>query len=75
MNVKILSLFLMMFVSLSFSACSQKEYVTKVVEVKVPVKCVTPDVSCDFDKVTYTEVVTAMVNCLNRYKLSNEVCK
>ena len=34
MNVKILSLFLMMFVSLSFSGCSQKEYITKVEEVK-----------------------------------------
>ena len=75
MNVKTLKVFLMMFVILSFNGCSQKEYITKTVEVKIPVQCITPDVYCDFNKSTYTEVVESLVMCIDKYKLSNEVCK
>lgn len=75
MSAKILKALLMIFVSLSLSGCSQKEYITKTVEVKVPIKCVTPDVVCDFNKETYTEVLIEMIKCIDRYKMSNEVCK
>lgn len=75
MNVKILSVVLMMFLSLTFSGCAEKQYITKPVEVVVPVKCVTPTVKCNIQKRTYTERVQDLVHCIDKYKASNEVCK
>lgn len=75
MNVKKLSVVLMMFLILIFSGCSEKQYITKTVEVKVPVKCITPTVKCNIQKRTYTERVQDLVDCIDRYKKSNEVCK
>ena len=51
MNVKILSVVLMMFLSLTFSGCGEKQYITKTVEVTVPVKCITPTVKCNIQKI------------------------
>ena len=77
MNAKILNLFLMIFVVPLFSACSNKEiiYEDRVVEVKTPVKCVTPKVECNFKKATYTEVLNEMRLCIEKLQKVNEVCK
>ena len=77
MNAKILNLFLMIFVALLFSACSNKEiiYEDRVVEVKTPIKCITPKIECNFKKVTYTEVLNEMRLCIEKLQKANEVCK
>lgn len=77
MNVKILSLLLMIFVIVLFSGCSNKEivYMDRIVEIKTPVKCETPKVECNFNKVTDTEVLNEMRYCIEKLKKSNEVCK
>lgn len=80
MSVKMLSLCLMSFASLSLAGCSAKcepqtEYVKVPYEVKVPVKCEAPKVECDFSKSSDTEVIRAMLECIVDLKRSNEVCK
>ena len=77
MIVKILSLFLMMFVLMGFSGCTTKTeyvYVDRVSEVKVPVKCVIKVPTCDNTKVTYTGLVTEMRLCINRLSEAAELC-
>ena len=73
MNVKILSLFLMMFVSLSFSACSQKEPCVEII--KIQGTCKTPDVQCDFRSESVDEILGKYLECIIDLKRSNEVCK
>lgn len=77
MNAKILKLLSIVFVVLLFSACSNKElvYVDREVEVKVPVKCNAPKVSCDFNKSTDTEVITSLRTCIEDLRKSVEVCR
>ena len=57
----------MMFVLLTLTACSNKEiefkYIDVPYEVKVPIKCVVPDMYCDFNRTTYTEVIDALLEC------------
>jgi len=61
----------------SFSGCGGAEvrYVDKPYEVKVPVKCVVPDVNCTFDRKTDTEVINACLECIVNLKRAQEVCK
>jgi len=62
----------------TFSGCAVKpvvKYVDKPYEVKVPVKCVVPDVNCTFDRETDTEVISALLECLIDQKRASEVCK
>lgn len=71
---------LIMFALLSMSGCSAEckpatEYVRVPYEVKVPVKCEAPNVECDFNKPTDTEVIRAMLECIVDLKRSNEVCR
>ena len=66
-----------MFVALTFQACSTTKtiYVDKPFEVKVPVKCIVPDVTCDFNQNTDTEVISSMLKCITDLKRASEVCK
>ena len=60
------------------TACADKQeavYVDRYKTVKVPVKCKTPDVECDFNRTTYTEVIGAMLECIVDLRRANEVCK
>ena len=60
------------------TSCADKEkivYVDRYKTVKVPVSCKTPDVSCDFNRTTYTEVVASMLECIVDLKRANEVCR
>ena len=41
----------------------------------VPVKCVVPDAECDFNRTTYTGVVSSMMECIVNMKRNEEVCK
>jgi len=66
-----------MFVSLTLVGCSAKEivYIDKPVEVQVPVKCKIPEVTCDFNKETDTEVIESLLQCITNLKRAMEVCK
>lgn len=77
MNAKILKILLIISGIFLFSGCSQKEivYVDREVEVKVPVKCITPKVECNFYQVTDTEVIQSLLICIKDLRKSNEVCK
>lgn len=78
MSVKILNLLLMIFVTLLFSGCSAKKevvYMDRIVEIKTPIKCETPKVSCNFNKPTDTEVLNEMRYCIDKLKKANGVCK
>ncbi|WAK43878.1 hypothetical protein IAPFLPAM_00018 [Sulfurimonas phage SNW-1] len=70
---------LMVFVLLTFQACSeckpQVKYVDKPYEVKIPVKCVVPDANCSFDRNTSTEVISSLLECIIDMKRNEEVCK
>lgn len=68
---------LMLFVTLTITSCSQPEvkYVDRPYKVEVPVKCVIPDVYCDFNKTTNTEVISSLVECITDLKKSIKVCE
>lgn len=66
---------LMSLVLLSFSGCAEKiVYVDRPVEVKVPQKCVVPEVHCEFTG-TYTERVSKVEICIANFNKAIEVCR
>ena len=78
MSAKILKICLIVFAVFLLAACADKQevvYVDRYKTVKVPVMCKTPDVECDFNRTTYTEVVGAMLECIVDLRRANEVCK
>lgn len=75
MNVKILNSLLMIFVMLAISGCTEKVFVDRPVEVKVPVKCKVPEVKCFPGQNTYTEEIKELRMCVERHKQAAEVCK
>ena len=68
MSVKTLKILLMIFVLLAISGCTEKVYVDRPVEVKVPVKAELPKVVCYPGKPTYTEEIKELRLCIERYK-------
>ena len=68
MSVKILKILLMIFVLLAISGCTEKVYVDRPVEVKVPVKAELPKVICYPGKPAYTEEIKELRLCIERYK-------
>ena len=74
MNAMILKSLLMIFVLLGISGCSEKVYVDRPIEVKVPVKCEVPKVVCTAGQATYTEEIREMRLCIVRYKQAVAVC-
>lgn len=75
MNALILKMLLMSLVLLSFSGCADKVvYVDRPVEVKVPQKCITPVVHCEFTG-TYTERIRKAEMCITNFNKALEVCK
>jgi hypothetical protein len=74
MSAMILKSLLMIFVLLVISGCSEKVYVDRPVEVKVPVKCEVPKVICTAGQATYTEEIREMRLCIERYKQAAAVC-
>lgn len=76
MNVKILKSLLIGCGVLIFSGCAEKiVYVDRPIEVEIPQKCIIPDVHCNFNKETDTEVINAMLMCIEDFKKASEVCK
>lgn len=75
MNVKILSVVLMMFLILTFSGCAEKQYITETKEVYIPTKCIVPKVKCDIQKNTYTERVQDLVQCIDKHREAMKVCE
>ena len=77
MSAKILSVFLMMFVIMAISGCSNKiEYVDRPVEVPIMQKCVVSvPVSCQSGKPTYTEELNQMRICIRDFKEVINVCR
>ena len=75
MNALISKMLLMSLVLLSFSGCADKiVYVDRPVEVKVPQKCVVPEVHCEFTG-TYTERVSKVEICIANFNKAIEVCR
>ena len=75
MNALISKMLLMSLVLLSFSGCAEKViYVDRPVEVKVPQKCVVPDIHCEFTG-TYTERVSKVEICIANFNKAIEVCR
>lgn len=76
MNAKILCLFLMIFVVMVFSGCTQKElvYVDRPVQVNIPTKCVIQIPVCDSNKLTYTGEINEMRLCINRLREAMNQC-
>lgn len=75
MNALISKMLLMSLVLLSFSGCAEKVvYVDRPVEVKVPQKCVVPEVHCEFTG-TYTERVSKVEICIANFNKAIEVCR
>lgn len=74
MSAMILKSLLMIFVLLGISGCSEKVYVDRPIEVKVPVKCEVPKVVCTAGQATYTEEIREMRLCIERYKQAVAVC-
>ena len=65
----------MSLVLLSFSGCAEKVvYVDRPVKVKVPQKCITPVVHCEFTG-TYTERIRKAEMCITNFNKALEVCK
>lgn len=76
MSVKRLRNWLMILGILVISTgCTEKVYVDRPVEVKVPVRCEMPTVTCFPGKATYTEEIAEMRICIERYKQAIEVCR
>jgi hypothetical protein len=75
MNVKILKICLIVFASFLISGCTKTIYVDRVTKVNVPVPCTVPEVKCEFDKPTYTEVISELVRCIEEHKAAAAVCK
>ncbi len=80
MSAKILKTCLILFALMVFSGCTCSpvevvKYVDRPYEVKVPVACVVPDVTCDANQTTYTGIVKEMRLCIERYKEATEVCR
>ena len=79
MSVRILRNSLMilgvMVISIFFSGCTEKVFVDRPVEVKVPVKCQVPKVECFSNQKTYTAEIREMRFCIERYKQAIEVCQ
>lgn len=65
----------MIFVVLGISGCAEKVYIDRPVEVKIPVKCVVPEVKCYPGQDTYTGEIREMRLCIERHKEASEVCK
>lgn len=76
MNVKILKVLSMIFVILLFSGCSEKiVYVDRPIEVKIPVQCKVPEIHCNFNKQTDTEVIISLRTCVQDLIESTKVCQ
>lgn len=76
--MKILNLFLMIFVLMVISGCSNKEilYVDRPVEKVVTKKCNIPEPNeCKPNKPTYTEETNQMRLCIREYKRLAEICQ
>ena len=58
------------------TGCTTKiEYVDRPVEVKVPQKCIIPNISIDLKKTTYTEKVNAMEIYIYELEEAIKICK
>ena len=78
--MKTLRLLLMLFVALTFQACSLCEdklvYVDREVYVNVPVKCIVPYTDCSIDNnASDGEIVIALVKCIIDMKETRKVCR
>ena len=67
---------IILLIGLITTGCSTKiEYVDRPVEVKVPQKCIIPNISIDLNKPTYTEKVNAMEIYIYELQEAIKVCK
>jgi hypothetical protein len=68
-----------MLLSLTLASCSQPqpktEYLDRVIEKPIPVRCQVPEVDCNFKAEHKTEIVQNMLGCIVKLKRSNEVCR
>lgn len=63
-------------IGLILTGCTTKiEYVDRPVEVKVPQKCIVPEVQIDLNKPTYTEKIQALEIYIYELEEASKVCK
>ena len=68
----------LMFIAFIVIGCAKKEivYVDRFTEVKVPVKCVVPEVQCKISEdITGVEVIKELLHCIQDLRTSIEVCQ
>lgn len=77
MNAKILkkALIILLIGSILTGCTTKIEYVDRPVEVKVPQKCIIPNISIDLNKTTYTEKVNAMEIYIYELEEAIKICK
>lgn len=80
MHMRILQICLIVFVILLsniFIGCAEKKivYVDRVVKVNIPQPCYVPKVNCNFNKETYTEIITELYLCVLRHEEAAKVCQ
>ena len=77
MNVKILKkALIVLLIGSILSGCTTKiEYVDRAIEVKVPQKCIIPEIQIDLNKQTYTEKVEILEIYIYELEEAIKVCK
>lgn len=69
------TIYLMLFAPMVFSGCAQNTvYVDRIVEVKVPVKCVTPKTFCDKEGSLREGSMNELLSCIYELRESKKVC-
>lgn len=63
-----LTIFVMLGISIGLTGCTEKVYVDRPYEVKLPVKGKVPQVQCYPKQATYTEEIKELRLCIQRYK-------
>ena len=67
---------IILLIGLILTGCTTKiEYVDRPVEVKVPQKCIIPNITIDLNKTTYTEKVNAMEIYIYELEEAIKICK
>jgi len=73
-----LTIILLVAIAIMLPGCAAKteiKYIDVPYEVKVPVKCKVQKASCDFNKETDTEVISALLECIIDMKHNQALCQ
>jgi len=61
---------------LTSGCCKKPEVIIETKEVKIPVKCIVPEVKCHLkDSMNSIDTIALMVACIGNLKEASKVCK